>query len=188
MLEYYDEIKKGNLSNLILGVSSPLLAKNFEKFHSILRLDTAYYSEKKLKNPKNEELTQKILKQKHSKESGKALLLNNGLEKVQLQIEPSNFVFTHFDLESEDRVTLNDFNIRSHFKHMTKTLLDSLQDHWQIDPNYPGLLKPFNEKDFLKSITAQNRFCRQFMGGKVDKCRKLYKRFVNTTLFHKYLN
>ena len=57
MLEYYDEIKKGNLSNLILGVSSPLLAKNFEKFHAILRLDQAYYNEKKIKNPKNEELT-----------------------------------------------------------------------------------------------------------------------------------
>ena len=86
VLEYYDEIKKGNLSNLILGVSSPLLSKNFEKFHAILRLDSAYYSDKRLKNPKYEELTSKILKQKYSKESNNALLQNNGLEKIQLQI------------------------------------------------------------------------------------------------------
>ena len=45
-----------------------------------------------------------------------------------------------------------------------------------------------NCKEFLKSVGKENRFCRQFMHGKVDKCKKLYKRFVNTTLFHKYLN
>jgi hypothetical protein len=91
-------------------------------------------------------------------------------------------------LESADQVTLNDFNIRSHFKHMTKTLLEGLQEHWTVDPQYPELLKPFNEKDFIKNLNGQNRFCRQFMQGKLDKCKRLYKRFVNTTLFHKYLN
>ena len=101
---------------------------------------------------------------------------------------PSSFVFEHFDLSGEDRVTLNDFSIRSHFKHMTKTLLESLSEHWRIDPSYPELIKPFNEKEFLKSVGKDNRFCRQFMHGKVDKCKKLYKRFINTTLFHKYLN
>ena len=87
-------------------------------------------------------------------------------------------MFDHFDLESPDRVTLNDFNIRSHFKHMTRTLLDSFAEFWGIDPTYPGLLKPINEKEFLKGINKENRFCRQFMGGKVDKCRKLYKQFI----------
>jgi len=104
-------------------------------------------------------------------------------------LTPTSFVFEHFDLAGEDRVTLNDFSIRSHFKHMTKTLLESLDEHWRIDPTYPELLKPFNEKEFLaKSVGKDSRFCRQFMFGKVDKCKKLYKRFVNTTLFHKYLN
>ena len=69
-------------------------------------------------------------------------------------------MFQHFDLESEDQVTLNDFNIRSHFKHMTKTFLESLQSHWTIDPNYPELLKPFHEKEFIKSLNGNNRFCR----------------------------
>ena len=71
---------------------------------------------------------------------------------------------------------------------MTKTLIEGLSEHWTIDPNYPELLKPFNEKDFIKSIGKENRFCRQFMMGKVDRCKRLYKKFVNTTLFHKYLN
>ena len=82
VLEYYDDLKKGNLSNLILGVSSPLLAKNFDKVHAILRLDSAYFQDKKLKNPKSEELTQKVLKEKSSKASSNALLLNNGMEKI----------------------------------------------------------------------------------------------------------
>ena len=51
-------------------------------------------------------------------------------------------------------MTLNDFNIRSHFKHMTKTFLESLQSHWTIDPNYPELLKPFHEKEFIKSLSV----------------------------------
>ena len=101
---------------------------------------------------------------------------------------PSSFVLEHFDLESQDSVTLNDFNIRSHFKHMTNTMLEGLSEHWRIDPNYSELLKPFNEKEFLKSLSKENRFCRQFMNAKVDKCKKFYKRFVNTTLFHKFLN
>lgn len=188
MLEYQDSIKQGKVGNLLLGISSPLLARNFQQFPAILRMDSAFYRDKKWKDPKESELNAKFLKSKRSQEADRALSLNNGLEKVQLQLTPSNFVFEHFDLESEDRVNLNDFNLRSHFKHMTKTLLEGLAEHWRIDPNYPELIKPFNEKEFLKSLTKENRFCRQFMFGKVDKCKKLYKRFVNTTLFHKYLN
>ena len=188
VLEYHENIKQGKVGNLLLGISSPLLTRNFQQFPAILHLDSAYYKEKKWKDPKACELTQKVLKARKSSESERALLLNNGLDKVQLQLQPSSFVFEHFDLSGEDRVTLNDFSIRSHFKHMTKTLLESLSEHWRIDPTYPELIKPFNEKEFLKSVGKENRFCRQFMFGKVDKCKKLYKRFVNTTLFHKYLN
>ena len=45
-------------------------------------MDAAYYREKKLKYPKQSELTPKILKTKSSKDIDKSLLLNNGLEKV----------------------------------------------------------------------------------------------------------
>ena len=92
------------------------------------------------------------------------------------------------DLDSPDHVMLNDFNTRSHFKHLTKTFLESFEDYWKLDPMQPELLKPFNEKEFLKSLGTQTRFCRQFMQGKSDKTKKLYKSFINTTLFHKYHN
>ena len=82
ILAYHDAIKKGQVSNLILGISSPLLARNFDRFPAILRMDSAYYREKKLKDPKICELTPKILKTKSSKEISHSLLLNNGLEKV----------------------------------------------------------------------------------------------------------
>jgi len=82
VLEYHDAIKKGQVSNIIIGISSPLLARNFEKFPAILRMDSAYYRDKKLKDPKVCELTPKILKTKTSKDISQSLLLNNGLEKV----------------------------------------------------------------------------------------------------------
>ena len=37
--EYQQALEKGILPNVILGVSNPLLAKNFKKFPAILRLD-----------------------------------------------------------------------------------------------------------------------------------------------------
>ena len=52
ILTYHEASKKGQVSNLILGISSPLLARNFDKFPAILRMDSAYYREKKLKDPK----------------------------------------------------------------------------------------------------------------------------------------
>ena len=67
---------------MILGISSPLLTRNFQQFPAILRLDSAYYKEKKWKDPKVTELTQKVLKARKSSESDRALLLNNGIEKV----------------------------------------------------------------------------------------------------------
>jgi len=65
-----------------MGITSPLLAKNFEKFPAILRMDAAYYRDKKIKYPRLSELTPRILKTKSSKDIEKSLLLNNGLEKV----------------------------------------------------------------------------------------------------------
>ena len=82
ILAYHEAIKKGQVSNLILGISSPLLARNFDRFPAILRMDSAYYREKKIKDPKQCELNPKILKTKSSKEISQSLLLNNGLEKV----------------------------------------------------------------------------------------------------------
>ena len=56
-MEYHENIKQGKVGNLILGISSPLLTRNFQQFPAILRLDSAYYKEKKWKDPKVTELT-----------------------------------------------------------------------------------------------------------------------------------
>merc|ERR1712048_1403150 len=84
VLEYHEDIRQGQVGNLILGVSSPLLARNFQQFPAILRLDSAYFAEKKVKDPKTCELNHKILRAKRSQEAERALLLNNGLDRVQL--------------------------------------------------------------------------------------------------------
>ena len=42
---YYEMIKKGSIPNAILGVSSPLLAKNFNQFPAILRFDQPFFTE-----------------------------------------------------------------------------------------------------------------------------------------------
>lgn len=51
-----------------------------------------------------------------------------------------------------------------------------------------NLTKPFKEKEFFDSITKDNAFCKNYMSGSRDKTIKLYKKFINTTLFRKYLN
>jgi len=43
--EYKQAIERGQLPNVILGVSNPLLANNFRKFPAILRLDNQYYKD-----------------------------------------------------------------------------------------------------------------------------------------------
>lgn len=50
-----------------------------------------------------------------------------------------------------------------------------------------NMTKPFKEKEFLDSINKENPFCKNYMGGSKDKTIKLYKKFINTTLFRKYL-
>ena len=52
VLEYSEAVKKGQVDNLIIGISSPLLAKYFEKFPAILHLDEPFFKDKKSKNPK----------------------------------------------------------------------------------------------------------------------------------------
>ncbi len=47
-------------------------------------------------------------------------------------------------------------------------------------------MKMFNEKEFLKSIDKSNKFVRQFMDGKVDKSKDLYKKFIATKMFRNY--
>ena len=85
----------------------------------------------------------------------------------------------HLDHSSPDALNLNDFSIRTHFNHVTQCFLESFVDqYWTFDVKQPSLTRAFAEKDFLKSIDKNNKFCRQFMDGKVDKTRELYKKFV----------
>lgn len=56
VLEYQDSMRQGQVGNLILGISSPLLARNFQQFPAILRLDSAFFRDKKVKDPKECEL------------------------------------------------------------------------------------------------------------------------------------
>lgn len=62
-------------------------------------------------------------------------------------------------------------------------------DEQQIRYN---LTRPFKEKEFLESPggpgTKENTFCRVYMNGNREKTLKLYKRFINTTIFRKWLN
>ncbi len=73
VLEYQENIKQGQVGNLLLGISSPLLARNFQQFPAILRMDNAYYRDKKWRDPKDSELNAKLLKAKRSQEADRAL-------------------------------------------------------------------------------------------------------------------
>ena len=73
-----------------------------------------------------------------------------------------------------EALTLNNFSIRTHFKHLTCTFLESFEPFWQFDVQQPRLYRDFEEKAFLKGLDKHNKFVRQFMRGKVDKSKKLY--------------
>jgi hypothetical protein len=47
-------------------------------------------------------------------------------------------------------------------------------------------MKAFNDKEFLKTVDKSNKFVRQFMNGKVDKSKALYKKFIATKVFKNY--
>ena len=49
---YHEMLKKGMIPNAILGISSPLLTKNFGSFPAILRFDSTFFTDKKIENPK----------------------------------------------------------------------------------------------------------------------------------------
>lgn len=52
-----------------------------------------------------------------------------------------------------------------------------------------NITKPFIEKEFLEKLSKkETHFCRLYMNGSKEKTMKLYKKFVNTTLFRKYLH
>eukprot|EP00351_Strombidinopsis_sp_SopsisLIS2011_P001903 CAMPEP_0116875072 /NCGR_PEP_ID=MMETSP0463-20121206/6846_1 /TAXON_ID=181622 /ORGANISM="Strombidinopsis sp, Strain SopsisLIS2011" /LENGTH=92 /DNA_ID=CAMNT_0004519975 /DNA_START=1698 /DNA_END=1976 /DNA_ORIENTATION=- len=79
---------------------------------------------------------------------------------------------------------------------MTISFLSSFNEFLKVNYAVKGqgdhlsmcnITKPFNDKDFLKSIDKNNDFCKIYMDGKRDKTAKLYKKFIGTTLFRKYL-
>jgi hypothetical protein len=49
-------IKEGVVPKAVIGVSSPLLTKNFASFPAILRLDNNYFKDTKTANPKTTSL------------------------------------------------------------------------------------------------------------------------------------
>jgi hypothetical protein len=49
-------VKEGIMPSAVIGVSSPLLTKNFASFPAILRLDNNYFKDSKTINPKTSPL------------------------------------------------------------------------------------------------------------------------------------
>jgi hypothetical protein len=102
-------------------------------------------------------------------------------------VKPDPFVLEHLSLTAADHKTVNNFSIRTHFKHLTATFLEAFEPYWQFDVTQPRLCREFDQRGFLKGVDKHNKFVRQFMRGKVDKSRVLYERFVKTRVFLKFL-
>lgn len=70
---YYEMVKEGIVPKAVIGVSSPLLTKNFSSFPAVLRLDTNFFRESKTVNPKLMPLKQDTIFKKALKETKHAL-------------------------------------------------------------------------------------------------------------------
>lgn len=115
-------------------------------------------------------------------------------------MKPSKVALKHLNMDKsvEESLAINNWILRKHFKEMTETFLASFSTFLRINYAVKGtgdpmqiqynLTRPFKEKEFLESILKDNSFCKNYMNGSRDKTVKLYKKFINTTLFRKYLN
>ena len=115
-------------------------------------------------------------------------------------MKPSKVALKHLNMDKsvEESLAINNWILRKHFKEMTETFLGSFNPYTRVNYAIKGtgdmnqikfnLTKPFKEKEFLESVNRDNMFCKNYMNGSKDKTIKLYKKFINTTLFRKYLN
>jgi hypothetical protein len=133
------------------------------------------------------------------KEVKHALTISTG---AKLYMKPSKVALKHLNMDKgvEESLAINNWILRKHFKEMTETFLNSFAAYTRVNYAVKGsgdreqikfnLTKPFKEREFLDSLRKgePNAFCRNYMAGSRDKAAKIYKKFVNTTLFRKYLN
>ena len=166
----------------------------------MLHLERSHFIDRKYQSPKDLELTSKSLKSvyKLPKEVKHSLVLQPSSQK--LYVKPSRIALRHLNLDKsiEESLAINNWILRKHFKDMTETFLASFNQFLRIDYAVRGtgdamqmkynLTKPFKEKEFLDGIDKSNAFCRGYMDCSRDKTVKLYRKFINTTLFRKYLN
>jgi len=82
---YYEMVKEGIVPKAVIGVSSPLLTKNFGSFPAILRLDNNFFKDQKMVNPKTTPLKHDSNIKKTFKEAKQALLMKN---KKSLVLKP----------------------------------------------------------------------------------------------------
>ena len=108
----------------------------------------------------------------------------------------------NLDKSIEESLAINNWILRQHFKEMTEVFLRAFEPYLRINFAVRGtgdpmqikynLTKAFKEKDFLETpggvSTKENAFCRIYMNGNKEKTLKLYKKFINTTMFRKWLN
>jgi hypothetical protein len=124
---------------------------------------------------------------------------------LSLVLKPSKIALRHLNLDKsiEESLAINNWILRQHFKEMTEVFLRAFENPY-LRINYAvrgtgdptqiryNLTKAFKEKEFLESPqgpnTKENTFCRVYMNGNREKTLKLYKRFINTTMFRKWLN
>ena len=114
-------------------------------------------------------------------------------------LKPSKVALRHLNMDKsvEESLAINNWILRKHFKDMTDAFLAAFQPYTRVNYAVKGtgditqirfnITKPFKEKEFLDSIGKDNAFCCGYMEGSRDKTVKIYKKFVNTTLFRKYL-
>ena len=53
-----EQCLRGKVPSALIGVSNPLLVKNFQAFPCILHLDSLYFQQQNLKNPSSQPLSQ----------------------------------------------------------------------------------------------------------------------------------
>jgi len=191
--EFVGQSRQKKFGNLLLGVSNPYFGKMLENVPAVYHLDRGYFIERKLNCPKDLELSKKELG-KVPKEAKASLVTQR-----KLHVPPCKQALKHLNMDKsvEEALAINNWILRKHFKEMTESFLSAFNDYVRVDYAVKGsgdphqmkfnLTKPFKSKEFLEGLGKKdNHFCKHYMHSR-EKSAKLYREFIDTTLFRKYL-
>lgn len=126
---------------MVIGVSNPYLVTYFGEMPSVLHFERGHFIEKKIQCPKDLEIDQKVKKISSLPKEVKHSLVSS----TKLLMKPSKVALKHLNTDKyvNERLAINNWILRKHFKEMTETFLSSFDIFFRVNFAVKGSGDPF---------------------------------------------